>query len=154
LHGDRRRRRVSHLVHLRRALGPRRPRARSARHPALVPARDRAQLRAAAARVLRRRGLRGRGGERAQAGADRRMTTAAALILYPSWAIAVLFAATAVRLGRSTPRGLIVLCVLLAVWVTALVLVELPGTIAIAERIVPFGMLQAGAYVLAGANVV
>jgi signal transduction histidine kinase len=82
------------------------------------------------------------------------MSVATALILYPSWAIAVLFAATATRLGRSTPRGLVVLCLLLAMWVTALVLVELPGAIAIAERVVPFGMLQAGAYVHAGTNVI
>jgi signal transduction histidine kinase len=82
------------------------------------------------------------------------MSTAAALVLYPSWAIAVLFAATATRLGRSTPRGLVVLCLLLAMWVTALVLVELPDTIAIAERVVPLGMLQAGVYVHAGTNVI
>jgi hypothetical protein len=47
-----------------------------------------------------------------------------------------------------------VLCLLLAMWVTALVLVELPGTIAIAERVVPPGMLQAGAHVHAGTNVI
>lgn len=82
------------------------------------------------------------------------MTAAAALVLYPSWAIAVVFAATAIRLGRSTPRGLVVLSLLLATWVTALVLVELPDMVAIAERVVPFGMLQAGAYIHAGTNII
>jgi signal transduction histidine kinase len=82
------------------------------------------------------------------------MTPAGALILYPSWAIAVLFAATATRLGRSTPRGLVVLCLLLAMWVTALVLVELPGMARVAEHVVPVGMMQAGAYIHAGANII
>src|SRR5262249_16663229 len=38
--------------------------------------------------------------------------------------------------------------------VAGLVVVEVAGTVAIAERVVPFGMLQAGAYVLAGTNVI
>jgi signal transduction histidine kinase len=82
------------------------------------------------------------------------MTPAGALILYPSWAIAVLFAATATRLGRSRPRGLVILCVLLAMWVTALVLVDMPGMARIADRVVPFGMMQAGAYIHAGTNII
>src|SRR4051812_45158784 len=81
------------------------------------------------------------------------MTPAAALILYPSWAIAVLLAATAARLGRSTGLGLVVLCLLLAAWVTSLVLVELPATRGLAEHIIPLGMLQAGAYVHAGLDI-
>lgn len=81
------------------------------------------------------------------------MSSAAALILYPSWAIALVFAATAMRIGRSTPHGLVVLCGLLASWVTALVLIELPDVAHVTERVVPFGMLQAGAFVHAGANV-
>jgi len=78
------------------------------------------------------------------------MTAAAALILYPSWAIAVVLTATAARLGRSTGRGLLAVCGLLALWITSVILVELPATRALAERIIPFGMLQAGGYVHAG----
>ncbi|MEO7731977.1 MAG: HAMP domain-containing sensor histidine kinase [Kofleriaceae bacterium] len=78
------------------------------------------------------------------------MTAAAALILYPSWAIAVVLAATAVRLGRATGRGLVSVCVLLAMWITTVILFELPATRGLAEHVIPFGMLQAGGYVHAG----
>ena len=81
------------------------------------------------------------------------MTAAAALILYPSWAIAVLLAATAARLGRSTGRGLVAVCSLLALWVTTMILVELPATCRVAEYLVPFGMLQAGGYLHAGLDI-
>ncbi|HEX4416973.1 MAG TPA: ATP-binding protein [Kofleriaceae bacterium] len=77
------------------------------------------------------------------------MTAAGALILYPSWAIAVLLVATAARLGRATGRGLLVLCSLLAMWITLVILIELPATCGLAEHLVPFGMLQAGGYVQA-----
>ena len=79
----------------------------------------------------------------------RDMTAAAALILYPSWAIAVLLVATAVRLGRATGRGLLVVSSLLAMWITMVILVEIPTTAGLAEHLVPFGMVQAGGYVQA-----
>lgn len=75
------------------------------------------------------------------------MTAAGALILYPSWAIAVLLVATAVRLGRATGRGLLAVCSLLAMWIALVLLVELPATRGLAEHAIPFGMLQAGGYV-------
>jgi signal transduction histidine kinase len=78
------------------------------------------------------------------------MTAAAALVLYPSWAIAIVLAATVARLGRATGRGLLAVAVLLAFWITTVILVELPATRALAEHVVPFGMLQAGAYMHAG----
>ncbi len=82
------------------------------------------------------------------------MTSAAALILYPSWAIAVVLAATAARLGRTTGRGLVAVCGLLALWISTVILVELPATHVLAERVVPFGMLQAGGYAHAGLDLV
>jgi len=82
------------------------------------------------------------------------VSTSSALILYPSWALAVLLAATAARLGRSTGRGLVALCLILAFWVTAVLLVEHPATSAIGERVVPAGMLLAGGFVHGGAEIV
>jgi len=81
------------------------------------------------------------------------MSASSALILYPSWALAVLLAATAARLGRSTGRGLVALCLLLALWVTALLLFEHPATSRWAERVIPFGMLLAGGFIHGGAEV-
>jgi signal transduction histidine kinase len=81
------------------------------------------------------------------------MTATAALILYPSWAIAVLLAVTAARLGRATGLGLLAVCGLLAAWITTLILVELPATRELAEHIVPLGMLQAGGYVHGGHDI-
>jgi signal transduction histidine kinase len=78
------------------------------------------------------------------------MTPAAALILYPSWALAVLLAATAARLGRAAGLGLRVVCSLLALWITTVILFELPATRELAEHLMPLGMLQAGGYVHAG----
>jgi hypothetical protein len=81
------------------------------------------------------------------------MSVAAALILYASWAIAVLLAATAARLSRSTGLGLLAVCSLLALWVTTVILVELPATRELAEHLIPLGMLQAGGYVHAGLDI-
>jgi signal transduction histidine kinase len=82
------------------------------------------------------------------------VSATSALILYPSWALAVLLAATAVRLGRSTGRGLAGLCLVHALWVTAVLLVEHPATTALGERLVPSGMLLAGGFVHGGATIV
>ena len=82
------------------------------------------------------------------------MSSIAALVLYPTWAIAVLLGATAMRLGRSTGRGLVALCFLLAYWVAALVLYSHPATRTLAGRFIPSGMLLAGAFVHAGRDVI
>lgn len=76
----------------------------------------------------------------------------AALALYPLWAVSVLVGATAFRLGRARPLGLVALCVVHAIWVTGLVLLEHPDTAALAERVLPAGMLLGGAFVHAGAD--
>jgi signal transduction histidine kinase len=80
------------------------------------------------------------------------MRAMAALTLYPTWALAVLFATTAVRLGRSARYGLVAACLALALWMTALVLLAQPAWTALAERLIPSGMLMAGAFVHAGAQ--
>lgn len=89
------------------------------------------------------------------------MTPNAALALYPLWAIALAVGLTAVRLARSSGRGLVILCFALAVWVTGLVLlVSTDGpregalaSVAIADRVLPLGMLLAGAFLHAGIDV-
>src|SRR5262245_55031522 len=82
------------------------------------------------------------------------MGAAAALALYPTWAVALLFAATALRLGRATGRGLVAMCLALALWVTGLVLLSQPAWRHLAERVIPSGMLMAGASVHAGAELI
>lgn len=87
------------------------------------------------------------------------MSPVAALALYPLWAVALLVGLTALRLGRSVGRGLVVLCFALAIWVTNLVLLvsaDEPSALAsaeIAERVLPLGMLLAAAFIHAGADV-
>src|ERR1043165_4180997 len=80
------------------------------------------------------------------------MSRFAALALYPLWAAAVMVALTAVRLGRSSGRGVVALCFFLAFWVTGLILFQSPATEAIAERVLPAGVLLAGGVVHAGAD--
>jgi signal transduction histidine kinase len=77
----------------------------------------------------------------------------AALALYPLWATAMLVATTSMRLGRASRRGLVALCLSLSFWVTGLILLEHPPTAAIAERVVPAGIVLAAAFVHAGADV-
>lgn len=79
------------------------------------------------------------------------MTPFAALFLYPIWSVALAAGLVALRLGRSARRGLIALCTLLALWVTGLVLLE--SGYAVAERVLPAGMLLAGAFLHAGTDV-
>lgn len=81
------------------------------------------------------------------------MSTFVALTFYPLWAVALAVAVTAMRLGRAARPGLVSLSFLLALWVTSLILLETPTTTAIAEHIVPSGMLLAGALVHARADV-
>ena len=81
-----------------------------------------------------------------------RMTAFAAVALYPLWAVAMTVLVTVLRLGRGTRRGLLALCFFLALWVTGLILLEGPRTAAIAERVVPCGILVAAGFVHAGAD--
>ena len=81
------------------------------------------------------------------------MTPFAVLALYPLWAVAMTVLATVLRLGRATPRGLLALCFFLAFWVTGLILLETPRTTALAERVVPAGILLGAAFLHAGADV-
>ena len=81
------------------------------------------------------------------------MSRFAVLALYPLWAVAMVVATTALRLGRASRRGLLSLCFSLAFWVTGLILLENPGTAALAERVVPVGTFLAAAFVHAGADV-
>jgi signal transduction histidine kinase len=76
----------------------------------------------------------------------------AALALYPLWAVALTIGVTALRLGRSKGRGLALLCLCLAAWVSGLILLESPPAPGIAERVLPIGFLLAGAFVHAGAD--
>jgi len=89
------------------------------------------------------------------------MTPYAALAFYPLWAVALAVGITALRLGRSVGRGLVILCFALAIWVTGLVLlVSADGpregvlrSVDWAERALPLGMLLAGTFLHAGAEV-
>lgn len=81
------------------------------------------------------------------------MTTFAALALYPLFAIALTVALVSLRLGRRTSVGLLLLCGCLALWVVGLVLLASFETSGLAERVLPLGMLLAGAYVHAAIDV-
>lgn len=78
------------------------------------------------------------------------MSLYAALALYPLWAVSVLFAATALRLGRAPGLGVASLSGCMALWVSGLILLEHPATASLAERMLPAGMLLAGTFVHAG----
>src|SRR5690242_13556631 len=80
------------------------------------------------------------------------MSRFAVLALYPLWAVAMTVLATVLRLGRRTRLGLLALCFSLAFWVTGLILLEAPGTAALAEHVVPAGVLLAAGFVHAGAD--
>jgi signal transduction histidine kinase len=79
------------------------------------------------------------------------VSTFAVLALYPLWAIALATGLVALRLGRETRGGLVLLCLGLAVWVTGLIL--LVSGAPQAERVLPFGMLLAGAVLHAATDV-
>jgi signal transduction histidine kinase len=81
------------------------------------------------------------------------MSRFAVVALYPLWAVALVVATTALRLGRASRLGLLSLCFSLAFWVTGLILLENPGTAELAERVVPAGILLAAAFIHAGADV-
>lgn len=79
------------------------------------------------------------------------MTAFDVLVLYPLWAMALAIGLVALRLGRETRAGLVVLSFALAFWVSGLVL--LSAGYDVAERFVPVGMLLGGALVHAGQDV-
>ncbi len=88
------------------------------------------------------------------------MSPVAALALYPIWAVALAVGLTALRLARNKSRGLVILCFALAIWVSGLLLLVSADAARdalvssdIAERVLPFGMLLAGAFLHAGADV-
>ncbi|AUX37129.1 MULTISPECIES: sensor histidine kinase [Sorangium] len=76
-----------------------------------------------------------------------------ALAYYPLWAVAVTVGVTALRLGRNVGRGLVALCFFLAFWVTGLILLETDGTVALAERVLPSGIIVAAGLAHAYADV-
>ncbi|MBK8256007.1 MAG: HAMP domain-containing histidine kinase [Polyangiaceae bacterium] len=85
----------------------------------------------------------------------------AALAFYPLWAASLAVGFTAWRLGRSVGRGLVILCFALAAWVTGLVLLVATqsvhnasaASISVADRFIPMGMVLAGAFIHAGADI-
>lgn len=81
------------------------------------------------------------------------MSVFTVLTLYPLWAVSMAVGLTALRLGRSTGRGLVILCFGLTFWVTGLILLNNPATTALGERVAPAGTLLAGAFLHAGADV-
>lgn len=81
------------------------------------------------------------------------MSEFAALALYPIWAVAAAVGLTALRLGRTRGRGLVALCFCLALWITGLILLKTPGTARLAERLIPVGIVLAGGFLHAGADV-
>ena len=81
------------------------------------------------------------------------MSLIAVLGFYPVAAVSLAVALTALRLGRSVGRGLMLLCGCLALWVVGLVLAVNPSTAVEASRLLPCGMLLAGGFVHAFAEV-
>jgi len=78
---------------------------------------------------------------------------ATALALYPIWALALSVALTALRVGRSSMRGLVVFAFGLSLWVGSLAALAHPGARSIAERLLPAGMIVAGAVAHSAADV-
>lgn len=81
------------------------------------------------------------------------MNALSALALYPLWAVAMAVGVSALRFGRASGPGLIVLSLSHALWTTSLILLQIPAFSPIAEHILPTGMLLAAAFVHAGADV-
>lgn len=81
------------------------------------------------------------------------MNAFSALTLYPLWAVATAVGMTALRLGRARGQGLLLLCLSHALWTSSLILLQIPTFSALAERILPTGMIVAAAFVHAGADV-
>ena len=79
------------------------------------------------------------------------MSPATVLVLYPLWAVALAIGLVALRLGRETRAGLVLLSLALALWVSGLVM--LAAGAPWAERVVPAGILVGGALVHAGQDV-
>jgi signal transduction histidine kinase len=77
----------------------------------------------------------------------------AVLAFFPLWAVSLGMGLTAFRLGRSVGRGLVLLCVCLAVWVSGLILAVGAPELGGAGRVLPAGMLLAGAFTHAFSDV-
>lgn len=78
--------------------------------------------------------------------------TSFAFALVPLWALSLVVGFTALRMARRLGAGLVLLCFATAIWVSGLILLLTPGAAPWAERALPSGMLLAGAFVHAGAN--
>lgn len=81
------------------------------------------------------------------------MSGVVALAFYPLWAVALTVGVTALRLGRSKGRGLAMLCLCLAFWVSGLILLQSPFLVGVADRVLPLCVVLGGACVHAGADV-
>ena len=80
------------------------------------------------------------------------MSTLSALTLLPLLAVTLAVGLTAARLGRQIASALQWLCVLQATWVLGLILLQ-SGAVSWAERLLPSGMLLAGVFVQAAAQI-
>lgn len=80
------------------------------------------------------------------------MSEFAVVVLYPLWAVSVLVAVNALRLGRQRAPGLVTLSLALSLWVTALILLQHPATRSFAEHVIPSGMFLAAGFLHAGAE--
>src|SRR5690349_17076769 len=81
------------------------------------------------------------------------MSELVAAAFYPLWAVALAVGVTALRLGRSSGRGLAILCLCLAAWVSGLILLQSPYLPGVADRVLPLCVVLGGACVHAGADV-
>lgn len=74
------------------------------------------------------------------------------LALFATACVSLAFGLTALRVGRRTSPGLVLLSVLLAVWMTGLILLSRGSSWA--ERVMPLGMLLAGAFASAASDAI
>jgi signal transduction histidine kinase len=80
------------------------------------------------------------------------VTPLTAFALYPVWALAFAMGLVTLRLGRSAGLGFPLLCITQGVWVTGLLLFSTPGTAALAERVLPLGVVEAAGFVHAASD--
>jgi signal transduction histidine kinase len=74
------------------------------------------------------------------------MSPLAVLTFLPAWSFALAVAFVALRVGRERGRGLALLALTQSLWLTGLMLFGTPPTRALAERVLPLGMLEAAAF--------
>ncbi|NUP11841.1 MAG: HAMP domain-containing histidine kinase [Polyangiaceae bacterium] len=80
------------------------------------------------------------------------MSPLAAAAFHPAWALAFAVGLVALRLGRARGVGLALLCFTQGLWITGLLLFTTESTTAIAERVLPAGILEAAGFVHAATN--